>query len=237
MTTRRQKTSRVGDVTADDVASRLTITVYVAEVIELRFDSEESSLGQVMSSEQALALRPQLEDPTRLTNGAPHPRYVEWIVSRSWAEQHPLSEYLTQPKYLDRVTDDRGYFDRKRVNRALGPSGSKSWLVDGSLPTKAKLPLLAELLGAPVEEVQAVVDQERAARGNYRSVVDRGRSMPYKLLTYEQVVAGIAGPGCGRPWVGPQDDLDSDDEQWRALHGDCYAGRNGYRDGPVHCLR
>jgi len=237
MTTRRQKTSRVGDATADDVAPRLTITVDVAEVIDLRSDPEESSLGQVISSEQALALRPQLEDPTRLTNGALHPRYAEWTVSRSWAEQHPLREYLTQPKYLDRLTDDRGYFDRKRVNRALGPSGSKSWLIDGPPPTKAKLPLLAELLGAPVEEVQAVVDQERAARDNYRSVVDRCRCMPYKLLTYEQVVAGIPCPGCRRPWVGPQDDLDRDDEQWRARHGDCHAGRNGYRDGPVHCLR
>jgi hypothetical protein len=88
------------------------------------------------------------------------------------------------------------------------------------------LPLLAELLGAPVEEVQAVVDQERAARDNYRSVVDRCRFMPYKLLTYEQVVAGVPCPGCGRPWVGPQDELDRDDEQWRALHGDCHAGRN-----------
>ena len=137
MTTRRQKTSRFGDVTADDVAPRLTITMDVPEVIDLRSDPEGSSLGQVISSEQALALRPHLEDPTRLTNGALHPRYAEWIVSRSWAEQHPLSEYLIQPKYLDRVTDDRGYFDRQRVNRALGPSGSKSWLADGPLPTKA----------------------------------------------------------------------------------------------------
>ena len=68
-----------------------------------------------------------------------------------------MSEYLTRPRHVDLLTDEHGYFDRKRVNRVLGPSGSKYWLVDGPLPTKTKLPLLAELLDAPVEEVRAAV--------------------------------------------------------------------------------
>ena len=138
---------------------------------------------------------------------------------------------------MDLLTDERGYFDRKRVNRVLGPSGSKYWLIDGPLPTKSKLPLLAELLAAPAEEVQAVVEAERFARQRYRSVLDNCRWMPYKRLTHEQVMAGVPCPGCGRPWVGRQDDIDTDEEQWRALHGECHASRNGYTNAPVHCLR
>ena len=130
--------------------------------------------------------------------------------SRTWAEQHPLSEYLT--KHVDLLIDERGYFDRKRVNRVLGSSGSKYWEVDGPLPDKTKLPLLAELLDAPVEEVQAVIEEERMTREQYRSVLDHCRWMPYKLLNHEQVMAGVPCPGCGRPWVGPQDDIDTDDE-------------------------
>ncbi len=62
-------------------------------------------------------------------------------------------------------------------------------------------------------------------------------SMPYQLLTYDQVRAGLPCPGCGRPWVGPQDAIDTDDELWRAQHGACHAGRNGYTDAPLHCMR
>jgi hypothetical protein len=110
-------------------------------------------------------------------------------------------------------------------------------LDDGPLPTKTTLPLLAELLDAPVEEVQAVVEAERVTREQYRSVVDHCRWMPYKLVSYEQVMAGVPCPGCGRPWVGRQDDIDTGEKRWRALHGECYAGRNGYTNAPVHCLR
>lgn len=70
-----------------------------------------------------------------------------------------------------------------------------------------------------------------------RSVVDNCRWMPYKLLSYQQLTAGVPCPGCGRPWVGPQNDIDTDEERWRALHGECQAGRNGYTNAPVHCLR
>jgi hypothetical protein len=129
--------------TQDDVAARLTITVDGPEVSDLGANSEIAPLRPVTTPEQALALRPRLDDPTRLTNDDLHPRYVEWIVSRTWAVQHPLSEYLSKPKHLNPLTDQRGYFDRKRVNRALGPSGSKYWLVDGPLPDKTKVPLLA----------------------------------------------------------------------------------------------
>lgn len=119
----------------------------------------------------------------------------------------------------------------------LGPSGSKIWLVDGPLPTKAKIPLLAQLLEAPVDEVHAVVEEERTARSEYQAMVSGCRTMPYRLLSYEQVRAGMPCPGCGRPWVGPQDDLDRARDRWQAVHGECRAGRNGYSDAPVHCLR
>jgi len=44
-------------------------------------------------------------------------------------------------------------------------------------------------------------------------------------------------PSCGRPWVGPQNDIDTDEERWRALHGECHAGRNGYTNAPLHFMR
>ena len=197
----------------DNVDARLTINVNGPEIVDLRADSDTGTLGPVVTAEQAAALRPRLDDPTRLSNENLHPRYAEWIVSRTWAEEHPLNDYLTKPKHLAPLTDQRGYFDRKRVNSVLGPSGSKYWLVDGPLPTKSKLPLLAELLDVPVEEMQAIVDDERATHEQFRTVVDNCRWMPYKLLSYEQVTAGVPCPGCGRPWVGPQNDIDTDEER------------------------
>lgn len=67
--------------------------------------------------------------------------------------------------------------------------------------------------------------------------MSRCRSLPYRLLTYEQTRGGVPCPGCGRPWIGPQDEVDTDPERWRALHGECRAGRNGYNDSPIHCMR
>ncbi|MGH7747618.1 MAG: hypothetical protein ACRDWN_06755 [Acidimicrobiales bacterium] len=37
--------------------------------------------------------------------------------------------------------------------------------------------------------------------------------------------------------LGPQDAIDNDDQLWRAQHGACRAGRNGYTNAPLHCLR
>jgi len=162
----------------DNVAARLTISVNGPEIVDLRSDSDTGTLGPFITGQQALVLRPRLGDPTRLSNGNLHPRYAEWIVSRTWAEQHPLNDYLTKPKHLELLTDQRGYFDRKRVNSVLGPSGSKYWLVDGPLPANSKLPLLAELLDVPVEEMQAIVEDERATREQFRTVVDNCRWMP-----------------------------------------------------------
>jgi hypothetical protein len=200
-------------------------------------DGARVDLGTVITGELARGLRPRLDDPTILTNGDFHPRYAEWISSRTWTDQHPLHEYLTHEDRLGPLVDDGGYFDRKRVRQELGPSGPKYWLVNGPLPTRAKIPVLAQLLRAPVEEFEAVVEQERLARGEFQSMVSRCRTMPYKLLTYEQIRAGVPCPGCGRPWLGRQEAVDTDEERWRAMHGECRAGRNGYTDAPVHCLR
>jgi hypothetical protein len=206
-------------------------------VVGAQVDLDTADLGPIITPEVARGLRPDLDNATRLTNGALHPRYAEWISSRTWTDQHPLNEYLTREDRMGPLVDDRGYFDRKRVARELGPSGSRYWLVDGPLPTKAKIPVLAQLLKAPVEEVEAVVDQERLARDEYRSMISRCRTMPYKLLRYEQIRAGVPCPGCGRPWIGRQEAVDTDHERWRAKHGECRAGRNGYTDAPVHCMR
>lgn len=221
----------------EDITPGLMFSVDGPTVVDLRSVTEAAASGPITTPEQAAAVRPRLDDPTRLANGDFHPRYAQWIVTHSWAQQHPLSEYLSKESHLRLLCDERGFFDRKRVNRVLGPSGSKIWLVDGPLPSKAKVPLLAQLLEAPVDEVQAVVAEERTARSEYQAVVSRCRMMPYKLLSYDQVRAGVPCPGCGRPWVGPQDDLDRDPDRWHALHGECRAGRNGYSDAPVHCMR
>jgi hypothetical protein len=99
----------------------------------------KSSLA-VPTRDQALAVRPSLDDPTHLTNGHLHPRYVEWITRHSYAEQHPLSEFLCDQDRLNPITDDRGYFDGKRVKTVLGASGPKMWVPDGPLPAKANIP-------------------------------------------------------------------------------------------------
>jgi hypothetical protein len=157
-------------------------------VVGAQVDLETGDLGPIITPEVARGLRPDLDDPTRLTNGALHPRYAEWISFRTWTDQHPLNEYLTHEDRVGPLVDDRGYFDRKRVARALGPSGSRYWLVDGPLPTKAKIPVLAQLLKVPAEEVETEA-------------------------------------------------VDTDQARWRAMHGECRAGRNGYTDAPVHCMR
>lgn len=220
----------------DNPVPNLTITMDEPEGGDVRSEADGEP-DVVVTAEQALAVRPRAGDPTHLENGTSHPRYIQWLVSHNWAEQHPLSEYLSDEKHVKQVCDERGYFDRKRVNRTLGPSGSKIWLVDGPLPSKAKIPALAELLDVPVAEVQDEVEKERKAREDYKSMLNGCRHMPYKLMTYEQVMAGLPCPGCGRPWIGQKDELDTDDTKWREIHGECHAGRNGYHDGPIHCLR
>ena len=93
------------------------------------------------------------------------------------------------------------------------------------------------MLAAPVEDVKAVIERERVARSEYGSMIDRCRMMPYKLLSYEQIRAGVPCPGCGRAWIGRQEAVDTDEERWRALHRECRAGRNGYTGAPIHCMR
>jgi hypothetical protein len=35
-------------------------------------------------------------------------RYAEWIAAKSWAERHPLNQYLTTEVHLRAATDERG---------------------------------------------------------------------------------------------------------------------------------
>ena len=192
---------------------------------------------EVVTKDQALAVRPRLDDPTHLTNGHLHPRYVDWITKYSYAEQHPFTEFLHEQDRLNPITDERGYFDGKRVKTVLGPSGPKMWVSDGPLPSKAKIPLLAQLLDVPENEVSAVVERDREVRKEYQAMVEACRMLPYRLLTYEQTMAGVPCPGCGRPWTGPPDEFDTDERLWEDEHGDCHAGRNSLGEGPTHCLR
>lgn len=125
---------------ASDITERLTITINGPEANDVDSEADGSGLGEIPTAEEALAIRPRLDDPTTLTNGNVHPRYVEWMTKYTWSERHPLNEYLSSQEHLRLLTDERGYFDRKRVNRALGPSGSKFWLADGPLPSKREDP-------------------------------------------------------------------------------------------------
>ncbi|MHB8464250.1 MAG: hypothetical protein ACYDH6_03180 [Acidimicrobiales bacterium] len=193
--------------------------------------------ADVPTKDQALAVRPRLDDPTRLMNGDLHPRYVEWMARYPYADRHPFSEFLHEEERLDHLVDDHGYFDRKKVKHALGPSGPKMWVVDGPLPTKAKIPLLAQLLGVSTDELTAVVGHERDMRKKYEAMLGACRGMPYKLLTYEQTLAGVPCPGCGHPWIGPYDELDTDEPRWNEEHGDCHAGGHRLVGGRLHCLR
>ena len=95
---------------------------------------------------------------------------------------------------------------------------------------KISLTFLGELLTSPRQ-------CDGTLRAELRLRTPAYTMMPYRLLSYDEVRAGVPCPGCGRPWVGPRDDLDRDRDSWHALHGECRAGRNGYNDGPVHCLR
>ena len=208
----------------------------VAEPTVAGMDNTRSSQA-VPTRDQALAVRPNLDDPTHLTNGHPHPRYIEWITRYSYAEQHPLSEFLYERERLHPITDDGGYFDRKRVKAVLGASGPKMWVPDGPLPTKAKIPLLAQLLDVSEDKVAAVVQRDREVRKEYQSILSACRMLPYRLLTYEQTMAGVPCPGCGRPWTGPPDEFDADERRWEEEHGECHAGRNSLGEGPTHCLR
>lgn len=160
------------------------------------------------TGEEALAIRPCSDDPTKLANGNPHPRYIEWIIRYPYAEQHPLSQYLHQEKHLDRLDDGQGYFDRKKVKQVLGANGPKMFLANGPLPSKAKAPLLAELLGGSIDEVTAVVEREREMRRKRQSMLDSCRHLPYKLLAWDQMVAGVPCPGCGRLWLTQSNKLD-----------------------------
>lgn len=187
--------------------------------------------------EKALAIRPRLDDPTTLTNGEPHPKYVEWLIQYSYKDEHPLSEFLHQETILDRLDDGAGYFDRKRVKKALGPNGPRYFTSSGPLPTKAKGPLLAQLIGVSIEELSAVVEQERDMRQKRQAMVDRCRWLPYKLLTWEEMIAGVPCPGCGRPWFGERDERDSR-EGIEAAHGECRASGSSFAgDNPWHCFR
>ena len=106
---------------AVEIAPNLTVRIDGPSAVGAQVDLEAADLGPIITSEMARGLRPDLDDPTRLTNGALHPRYAEWISSRTWTDQHPLNEYLTHEDRLGLLSDDGGYFDRKRIRRELGP--------------------------------------------------------------------------------------------------------------------
>lgn len=186
---------------------------------------------------EALAIRPTIEDPRRLTNGSAHPAYVEWLTEYSYADEHPFHTFLSTESRLARVTDARGYFDRKRVTKALGPSGPKMWLVRGSLPTRARVAALADLLDEPVHEVESVIANELDMRDKHEAMLRACRHLPYRLLDYEQTVAGVPCPGCGRPWVGERLDNVTEETLWSEAHGECGAGGHSLGDGPQHCIR
>ena len=84
------------------------VTIDGPSVVGAPVDLETADLGPIITPEVARGLRPDLDEPTRLTNGALHARYAEWITSRTWADQHPLNEYLTHEDRVGPLVDDRG---------------------------------------------------------------------------------------------------------------------------------
>lgn len=192
-----------------------------------------TDLGDAPTSDQARAFRPRLDDPTRLENGHVHPVYVEWMLGHTYADSNPFTEFLHA--HADHLVDDRDYFDKKRVIKALGPSGPKMFVPHGPLPTAKRIPALAELLGVPTAELTAVVECEKAVRREYESMLGRCSWLPYKLLTWEQTVAGVPCPGCGRAWLAPRNE--ADDAAFTAEHRECDAGGNSLAEGPLHCMR
>lgn len=187
--------------------------------------------------DEALAVRPTIKDPTRLENGHAHPAYVQWLVRYSYDQEHPFHAFLTTGARPTRVSDERGYFDRRRVTKTLGPSGPKLWAVRGPLPTKPKIAALAELLGESVADLEEAVAAEREMRSKHETMLRACRSLPYNLLTYDQMIAGVACPGCGRPWIGSRLESPEEDALWQARHGECHAGRHSVGEGPQHCPR
>jgi hypothetical protein len=192
-----------------------------------------TDLGDVPTSDQARAFRPRLDDPTRLENGHVHPVYVEWMRGHIYADSNPFTVFLHA--HADHLVDARDYFDKKRVVQALGPSGPKMFVPHGPLPTGKRIPALAELLGVSTEELSAVVETEKAVRRGYESMLGRCSWLPYKLLTWEQTVAGVACPGCGRPWLAPRNE--AEDAAFTSDHHECHAGGNSLGEGPRHCIR
>jgi hypothetical protein len=187
----------------------------------------------VPTDAEARAIRPRAEDPTRLENGNFHPRYAEWLISRTWEESRPLLTFLMN--HSDPVTGADGYFDRAGVKRAIGATGRDYWKPGGPIPSKAKIPLLANLLGVDAAEVAAVVLAEKKARQDYDTLVSRCRWLPYKLLTYEQMAAGVPCPACGRPWKGTAEP--DAEASFRRDHAECRTGCHAVGDGPTHCMR
>lgn len=91
----------------DDITPRLTFSVDGPTVVDLRTSTEAAAPAPITTPEQAAAVRPRLDDPTRLANGDLHPRYARWIVTHSWAQQHPLSEYLSKESHLLAIIESR----------------------------------------------------------------------------------------------------------------------------------
>jgi hypothetical protein len=131
-------------------------------------------------------------------------------------------------------TTPDGYLDRRAVKKALGPKGPQMLVSGDPLPRERHYPVLAKLLGVKAEKVAEVVDREREVRRAYDQMLSSCRSMPYTLLTWEQMSAGRPCPGCGRPWLGDDDGLDRTDE-WQRLHGQCQASTTGFSGAPRHC--
>lgn len=188
-------------------------------------------------TDQLRAVRPRADDPTRLEGGAFHPRYIQWLCRHTWAERHPLHEFLNEAGRLDRVVDEQGFFDRKKVTQALGRSGVRYWEIGGAIPTPARLPTLAKLVRVGVKELRTVVEQELAVREQYDAMLGMCRWLPYKLLTYDEIVAGAPCPACGRPWTGPYKETKAARRRWDESHTECKAGTTSITGGPQHCRR
>lgn len=179
--------------------------------------------------------RPSLDDPTRLVNGDPHPRYLDWLLKQPGEQRKPWL-HTTQPWLFTRLpltADDR--LDTAKVRAAVGPRWREVLAgehLGAKQPTWQRLAVLA---GVEEQELMEHVERARAARKERDAIAQSCRIYPYRLQTWEELEARQPCPGCGRAWLDP--DSKTSLKHFEAEHSGCRSGRNSIGGRGPHCFR
>jgi len=178
--------------------------------------------------------RPRLDDPRRLENGRLHPQYLQWIRQHDFRASRAFVDCFID--HAANLLTDHDYFDRKKAIRLLGAATVNNiFHHDRPMMAKRKLPLVAEVLGMPLEELTSAYDTEAAERDKEAFMISMCRMHPARLMSYEEAKAGLPCPGCGVPWTG--DRSADENERYRRDHPDCGFAGHSWGGGPQHCQR